>query len=411
MEAPIYTIVIRRLPLLALLFIMIVGISIVGLNFIPPQYQTTAKILIKGNSSEISRVDSDLATAISMVSVRNQLERLRSTSLFSSALRKIGLNSDPNSETFQSLYSRLQVKQMPSSTVLQIQMKGKSRETITQVTNTLIECLIEENQTIRKDDVQQIVDYLTGKIQEIQSELESAKYTNKNVATVPKASNKALYDTSRGLALNQIDYQTLQKGLPVTDWNRVSYLFSENSSFIKSYRQAISKPVVSLSVLMSDSKTNSNGIKKIQADIWREKVKTANQILKTIAQFQLKGPNWERLTYTTLRIIELKELQTNLKGKVVTTPGIVVNDKSVESLIEMEAVLIEKLTNLKMSEGLTDSEIEWVDRAITPDRPYFPTLPLNIVIGILAGLGVCILVIYCGLIVERSKGNINLSNS
>ena len=202
-----------------------------------------------------------------------------------------------------------------------------------------------------------------------------------------------------------MELNTIKRRLPVADWSRFSYLYSEHCVFIKSYKQAINKYVASLALLMANPKSNAAEIKKSQTEIWREKVKSSNQILNSLTQFQLKNADWERLTYTYLRIIEMKELQDKLKGVTTkTTPIVMVKNKELNSLAEMEEVLIKALTDLKVNEGLISCEIQWLDKAIVPDEPYFPTLTMSIIISILLSFCFCFLVAYGNFIWENYGG-------
>ncbi len=402
MEVSIYRVTKRLMPLLIILFIIVSVGGFFGLSALPPQYQSTARILVERQTQDIPMLDR--YQILSAVMVRNELERLKSVTLFSKAMERLGLDSRPYSKIFKDYHKKLQVKQLPSSTVIQVQAMTGSAQSAAELINVLIELLMEENRADRKLEIERTTKYIAEKIEEIRIAKQELAY-GRGSAPGRAVIQPALADVMKKLSLCETEFKAEQRKIPAQDWNRVANLFDENTVLIKNYRKAIDPPLTAWAGLTQNNQNNALNIKKLQSQIWREKVKTVNQLKNVINQIPLKNYTWDKMTFSYLRVLEMRALSEKLTGArpmTADTRVISMEEKKLDSLNKMETGLIEKLTDLQVSEGLTDLEITWMDKALPPDEPYFPRLELSIPISLAVALVFCVIVVCLAAAAEES---------
>ena len=399
------------------LFLTLFVISFIGIlllfNFVSPRYQTTARILIERKIFKLAQIEN--TAEISTILVRNELERLKSTTLFSQALSKVGLDPDPNRAAFSAYYSGLTVKQLPLSTILQIQMNGAEPKIITDLTNALVICLIEENKKLSAEEIQQTEDYLTSKLTELQTEKVGVQNELKslNQEQIRKVTPKTWNDIKKQIAVYEKDFATLKNKLSAHDWDEASFIYTTKNQCIIDFQNDIRRYENALVAELVNPEPDPGKINALQSSIWQEKVKTVALMQKQLNPLELGlGPEGEKLNFAYLRVVDLrmrqdllKNILENYKPKVVDPDVKAKLEERLSSLISMESELSQKLAALQINEGITDLEITWVDKAIEPNSPYFPTLLQRILISGLFGFGICMFFIYCCLLWESLQND------
>lgn len=350
---------------------VIVSLTCLAFLFLSsPVFRVKASILIQAKDMGIPQIDR--FTNFNNPEVSNIVQKLRSVSLLEKTLRKLNLNAGPESRLFLTVQRNLFVRQLPPSNTIEISLTHKNLHEATQIVNTLVETLMQDDLKERREQVQQA-------LQSIQNALIMVQTGQLQSKTPATTVNLNIIDNYLN-DINNDQYKTMQKlialkaNLSKIQLDTIDDVFSQAN--LTRYKQPLTLSEKKLVGLLLSGGWNHPNVKNQLKVIWREKSTLAG-ILKEQLNMRSDIPIMliEDISAYEVRRFDLqirKQELILLKNNTVTGSIQPIQqtqtrysglDQPYQSLRELEAELIKKQTVLQSLNDLTLAKIVWIDKA------------------------------------------------
>lgn len=351
--------------LIAGAFVIIFCICLGFLFFSKPVFRVKASILIQSKDLGVPQIDR--FTDFNNPEVSNIVQKLRSVNLLEKTLRKLNFNSAPDSQDFAKIQKNLFVRQLPPSNTIEISLTYSNISEATQIVNTLVETLMQDDLKERRDQIHQALESIQTGLISIQAEqlqpITPAQKTNKYlIDNYLKEINDDLYKTLQKLI-------SLKSNLSQNQTETIDDVFSQlNLQRLKHPLTISEKKLVGL--LLSDGWNHPN-VKAQLKYIWKEKTNIAGtlreqldmrvdipaRIIDDICAYEIRRLD---LQIRKQEFILLKQSTgiINIQQPHPSGPN-----QSYESLKELEIELIKKQAILQSLNDLTLAKIVWIDKA------------------------------------------------
>lgn len=362
--------------LIAGAFIIVFCICLGFLFFSTPVFRVKASILIQGKDLGVPQIDR--FTDFNNPEVSNIVQKLRSVSLLEKTLRKLNLNFAPDSQEFLTIQKNLFVRQLPPSNTIEITLTYSNINDATQIVNTLVETLMQDDLKERREQIQQA-------LESIQTALISVQTEQLQTGTPSRKSNQYLIDNY----LKEINgdlYKTVQKllvlksNLSKTQTDTIDDVFSPTN--LARFKQPLTISEKRMVSLLLTGGWNHPKVKMQMKYIWREKTKlaaTLKEQLNMRSDISLMAID-DICAYEIRRFdlqIRKQEFIILKQNSGISTATAMIQQprpsgagQPYESLKELETELVEKQTLLQSLNDLTLAKIVWIDKAFPVKSLY-----------------------------------------
>jgi DNA-binding transcriptional regulator GbsR (MarR family) len=332
-----------------------------------PVFRVKASILIQGKDIGVSQIDQ--FTDFNNPEVSNIVQKLRSVSLLEKTLRKLNFNPAPDSLEFLNVQKNLFVRQLPPSNTIEISLTYSNISDATQIVNTLVETLMQDDLKERREQIHQA-------LESIQTALISIQTEQLQSGTPAQKSNRYLIDNYLK-EINDDLYKTMQKllvlksNLSTTQTDTIDDVFSQTN--LARFKQPLTVSEKRLVGLLLSGGWNHPNVKAQLKYIWKEKTKLAATLkeqlnmrtdipLMTIDDICAYEIRRFDLQIRKQEFIVLKQ-NSGTSTATIQRPHPSGVEQPYESLKKLEIELIEKQTILQSLNDLTLAKIIWIDKA------------------------------------------------
>jgi capsular polysaccharide biosynthesis protein len=363
--------------IIAVVFITILSVFLGYLLLSTPSYQVRATILIQRNEFGVPQIDEFLV--FNNAEVSNVIQKLKSVYLLEKTLQKLNYNLSTTSEEFLRIKKNLSVRQIPGSNAIEISLRHPVLKEATQIVNTLVETLRQDDMMEHRSKIQQALISVQTALALVQNENPAAQVLQPNIKrsaidTYLKEINDDLYKTEQRLIVLQSDLSQNQMDI-------INETFTPRS--LERFKPGITIAEKKLAGYLLAGSWNSQNVQNQLKKIWKEKTKiTATlkeqldmrldipiRIIDDICAYQIRRFD---LQIRKQEFIQLKRTYTSSEAK----PSSAELNKPYESLRKIETDLIEKQTILQSLNDITLTKINWLDKAL----PVKPALRSNILL-------------------------------
>ena len=313
----------------------------------------------------------DQMTDFNNPEVSNIVQKLRSVSLLEKTLRKLNLDTAPDSQEFLTIQKNLFVRQLPPSNTIEITLThGKIRQAA-QIVNTLVETLMQDDLKERREQVQQALQSIQNALITVQTEqLQSKSPAQKNNLT---AIDNYLTE------INDDQYKTMQKlitlktNLSKIQNDTIDDVFSQAN--LARHKQPLTVSEKKLVSLLLSGGWNHPSVKNQLKVIWKEKSTLANilkeqlnmrsdipiMLIEDICAYEIRRFDLQ-LRKQELILLKQSSVTSNIQP-IQLQPRYTGLDQPYQSLRELEVELIKKQTILQSLNDMTLAKIVWIDKA------------------------------------------------
>ncbi|MFZ0213380.1 MAG: polysaccharide biosynthesis tyrosine autokinase [Candidatus Acidiferrales bacterium] len=306
-------------------------------------------------------------------------------------------NTGPSGQTppiLGAFLSRLSVKRVPDSRLIEVQFAAEDPQLAAKVVNTHLQTYKEENFKSRYDSTMQASDFLSSELEDLRLKMEKSENAevnyerdnqiwmvdaNQNTTTQKLADlSRALTEAQTQLAQKEASYQLAHSpnadSLPAVQTSAaVQNLIKQKSTLDGQYAEAVSQfgpqyPKVQQLKAQEDDLTNQLSVAK-------------QAIIRQIDDDYQETQAREVLLQRDLNRQET--LADNMAQKLVQYNLL---KRDADSNKELYDGLLQKLKEAGISAGLRSSNIRIVDPALVPSAPARPQKARNILLALLVGI-------------------------
>lgn len=365
-----YSVSSSQKAIIVTIFAVVFFICLIQLVFSKPMYQVKASILIQKNDLGVAQIDEFLD--FNNPEVSNIVQKLKSVTLLQKTLRQLNYNFPSDSEAFLRIAKNLSVRQVPPSNVIEISLKHRALDEAGQIVNTLVETLMQEDLTERRQKINQALISVQTALTLVHNEgitppASQGKTGRNSIDVFLKEVNEDLYKTEQKLIL-------LQSNLSSTQIATIRDIFDPPN--LDRYKAILIPAEQKLMGYLLNGGWNNRNAQNQLKSLWKEKTRIAAAFKE---QFSLRSdiPVWlmDEICAYQIRRFDLKirkqefiTLKRNTAGGGKPPLPSVKLDKPYESLKELETELIEKQTILQSLTNFTLTKINWIDKAY-PAKP------------------------------------------
>jgi len=393
-----------------------------------PVYEATARVEIGRESTSILPFQ-DLASYDAYLDIENYIETqvkiLQSETLASQTIRSLNLASQPDfggqpgkaidvpipdsrgsieqSPTVSAFLSRLSVKRVPSSRLLDVKFESTDPQLAARVVNTHLVNYIEQNFRGRYETATQASKWLAGQLDELKIKVERAEdkrlaYERRNqIWTIDEKQNittQKLADLNKELTTAQADRMKREADYQLSLAGNIDAIPAVRDSFTI---QDLSRKRSEASAQYSDA-LNQYGPNFPKVVRLQERLKELDQLLAREKTTIVKGLESEyrmaeqRETLIS-QALDKQKAEANQLAENLVQYNIL--KREAEANKQLYEGLLQKLKEAGISAGLRSSNIRVVDPALVPTSPSRPQKTRNILlaflIGLLGGVGLALL--------------------
>jgi polysaccharide biosynthesis transport protein len=313
-----------------------------------------------------------------------------------------GRSGAPRPAILGAFLSRLNVKRVPNSRLIQVSFEAQDPQLAALVVNTHMKNFIEENFRSKYDATTQASDWLSAELEELRMKVEKSEndrlaYERENqiwqidekqdITTQKLASlSNAVTSAQTDLATKQALYQMATSGdvdaLPVIrDNSIVQELVRRKSDLAQQYAEALSQygpnfpKVQRLAEQQKEVEDNLAKARKLAVESVKEDYETSRDHVAILEQ-----------------ALDRQKVEANAMAEKLVNYHILEHDA--EANKELYDGLLQKLKEADIAAGLRSSNIRIVDPALTPTTPAGPQRARNIslafVVGLIGGIGLAV---------------------
>ena len=410
-----YLIVLRKHQWMILTFLLTVVTIVTIASFkMKPVYVASARVEVdRENPNALPFQDSNSFDMYMDLEnyIETQIEILKSETLAMKTVRSMDLaryaefggnpneliNTGPNQKEppiLGAFLSRLSVKRVPNSRLLEVQFEAENPQLAAQVVNDHLQNYIEENFKSRYDATTQASNFLSSELEELRIKMEKSEdarvaYERQNQIWMVDSSqntttqkledmSKALTEVETELSKREATYELAHS--PDADSldaiqgaTEIQELVKKKSDLEQGYTEALNQTGPSYPKVQEIAAQ----IKDIDAQLGERKKAIISQIDSDFHESQTRAALLER------DLNRQESLANNLAEKLVQY-NILKHDA--ESNKDLYDGLLQKLKEAGISAGLRTSNIRVVDPALVPSAPTRPQKARNILLAFLVGI-------------------------
>jgi len=300
-----------------------------------------------------------------------------------------------NERLYQLFLTRLAIKPILKSRLVDLEISGYNPRIITKITNTLASRYIEQNLENRLYASEDAAIWLDERLKGLQVKVET--------------SERALQSYSRQIGIVSIEDKRKSLDQQLDELNsdvikakskriklQTLYKNTQDPKFAKSLPQIIENRLIQT---LHEKLANLNDVQSKLGEKYGIKHPRMLQISSQIAKIQemidieVKKIHESIYTQYQLALIDERSLIEALETQ--QEEASFVNEKSIgygvlkreaDSNRQMYDILLKRLKETDMSQGLRTNNIRVIDKAVPPLEPYKPKKKLNLLLGVVLGL-------------------------
>jgi len=319
----------------------------------------------------------------------------------------------PKLPTYNQFIGNITVRPVKDTEILGVKVKGESPEKTKEVTDTLVETFIERMIFLTRSEQKTVREFIGNRLTEARSELDKAetaleKYKSAQKILAPEEETKAILDRlaviDKLAAENKVALSAAQAKL-----NTVEQQLSEekagfiaDSPLIQQYKAKLADLEVQLVGLLQKYTENHPQVQEVKASIEEARTNLDLEAARIVnAEAPSTNPVHQELLKTKI-IAEseiaaraaqsgaIQEVLVQGEAELTKLPAKeqgfakVMRDVSVAQ--EIFTMLAKRHEEARISEVMTPTNIQIIDKATLPDKPIAPKVKLNTMIGLILGL-------------------------
>jgi len=406
----------RRWLVLVSLGLVLVLVTAVSL-LLPKRYDASARILLDlegtddlGLEQVVMPIGLDLNTKL-----ETQIRIVQSDTIANSVMKQLGLQHNrgfagkfavPSRQDFDGLdlethaklsktfHKSLNVQLIPKTQIVEVHFRSRDPQLAAQVANAVANTYIEHNFQTKYKATLQTSDWLTKQLDDLKRHAESAQET---LTTYQKKTGILGTDETHNIILDKLE--ELNKELSAAEGDRIvkeakyriamtenpeligniapesvlGALYKERAEIRSEYAQLAAKYGSSYPrVVQLQSELN-----ELDASISQEVTKVGETV-RAEYQASLKSEQMLQATFDKQKGEAYKLNEDAIQYAILR--------RDVESSRDLYEGLLKKLKEAGILAGLKSSNINIVDQASVPVEPVEPNIPLNMALGLMAGL-------------------------
>lgn len=416
----------------ALILVLLVAAAVSAYFFskaMPPVYQATTTILIKGPSS-MQNPFSEAFGIASNPDIQNYVEILKSRTVIQKASDKLGLNLKPGTLEFDKLRSAVSVQAVQGTDVVRVSVESTDPAQARDVANAIVDAFSELTQQSNREEVSGAADFISTQLPTVEADLraaESALQRFKETEKVysPSDEVKAQLDQLTNLETSRAEAKvSLEETRQRLEHTR-RQLANEQQTVVSQTTITKNPLIQALQGKLSDLETQLAGAEEkytekhptvlaLKAQIADVKEQMSQEVAKIIsAETKTINPIYQGLLQEVVTLqTEVLALETryNTLGRLVADIDATFKSLPAKELelarLERNAkvtegiyvMLKQKYEEMRITEAMKTSDTRVIDRAITPTTPVKPKTRLNVAIaaflGLFVGIGLAFLLEY-----------------
>ncbi|TLD41474.1 MAG: Tyrosine-protein kinase EpsD [Candidatus Jettenia ecosi] len=426
----------KRMWMVIIFFVVIVAIVTIKTFKTTPVYQATARVVLEQNKLNVGFqqvISESQFTPLDFYT--NQCEIIKSRSIAKKVIDTLNLKNDPvfnppekdeypesagnrtqdpSAETqfINRFLSPLKVSLMRNSGVVSISYDGHNPQLITRIANMIVKTYIEQDWEKRYNVAKDALDWLNKQLKDVKIALEESeaalqRYKRENdLISVEAVGSENLTSEKQNVVLQKLMELNTAVTYARTERIKLEVLYNKLKDFKSiQYKDDIiqSIPAVVQSPLIQNLKADyarvendfslysqRYGMKhpkiaglKAELDTMRDNImKEVEQICDSIATEYEVAINRET---TLVTILEQQKNEVFALGDKAIQYGVL--KREADTNRQMYETLLTRMKETNLTEDLKTSNIKVLDHAEVPIKPIKPKKALNILLGIIAGLG------------------------
>ena len=412
----------RKLILNTFLFFVITAIIISFL--ISPTYEAETALRVKQPKGLANSLLGDLPmgnpTGTKQL-MSTYAEMLKSRTVIQEVIDKTQADKE-EPPTYEAMLQRITTQPVKDTEILDIKVLAKSQEEAQTVANTLVQVFLDRLTELVRSEQSRVREFIGGRMKESKQELEQAenilqKYKYEQKIVSPSDESKAMVDKLAVIdkldADNKIALASAQATVNSTNQQLRQQKpgFIADSPLIQQYKGKLAELEVQL---VSESQNYTNKHPKVvalQAAIAETKAKLNEEITRVVnAEAPSMNPIHQGLLQTqlqaeaeiavdTARKQAIDKIMAEGEQQIVKLPakeqGLVKVMRDANVAQEIYIMLAKRYEEARISEVMEPTDVQIIDKAITPEKPIKPKKLLNTVIaailGIFVGIGLAFL--------------------
>ncbi len=375
------------------------------INKIPPIYGVKGSIKLEKRGRTIESLD--LLKEETGALIGNTVQKLKSNTLLHEALLRLNYNYLINSPEFIKIKEKMSIRSLSPGSVIEINFSHRHPEQAAEIVNTMFQVLMDQNIMERETEVKGTKEYINLRLNEIREKklklLEENGEVIKTLGTsqIEEKRKKYIKELDNDLTYTNKKINGFYLSLHKYEVDAVKKILTPNNWLLKTKRKKFEELEQELVFGLINGSWDTPQVKEFMKKIWREKVNTVDT-MKRIYGKQIPGPEniIKNIFVYYVKLYDLQIRRELLAEFTQDSPPVdLLREKQIayESLLTLENRFINKLSELEGVGELPFTEISWVDQAIPPHKPCFPTKKATIGLSILAVLCFCFISINIGL--------------
>jgi hypothetical protein len=404
-EKSVSKVIYEQIYFLVFFSFIIFFLSFFLIKHISPTYGVKGSIKLEKRGRTIESLD--LLKEETGALIGNTVQKLKSNTLLNEALLRLNYNYPINSPEFIKLKEKMRIRSLSPGSVIEISFSHQYPEQAAELVNTMFQVLMDQNIMERETEVKGSKEYIILRLNEIREKklklLEENGEVIKTLGTsqIEEKRNKYLKELGNDLNYTNKKINGFYLSLHKYEVDEIKKILTPNNWLLKTKRSKFDELEQELVFGLMNGSWNTPQVKELMKKIWREKVNTVD-IMKRVYGKQIPGPE-NIIGNIFVYYVKLYDLQIRqellVKFTQDTPPVDLLREKQIayESLLTLENRFINKLSELEGVGELPFTEISWVDQAVPPHEPCFPTKKSTIGLSLLAVLCFCFISVNIGL--------------
>jgi polysaccharide biosynthesis transport protein len=401
-----------------LLLIALAGVLVAGLVSLiqPRMYRSVASLEIQGvneNFLNLHDVDPAAAPGASSVEpyVKTQAEFLQQDAVIQQAVQKLKLNQRPeyrpstgfwgrlshaspaNTEQYatEAVKKNLKIEPSSDSQIVRIDFDARDPKVAADFVNTLAQTVIDQSVEGRRRAAQQIYEWLRPRIQDVKNKLDNSEakldaYTRNSGLILTEGQDNLAADKLRTMQdeLSRAQADRIAKQAQLDSAGNGTADGPAENSTIRDYEVKLTDLRRQLADVSSILQPQSYKVLRLQAQIAQleSAVQKETHRLRRAAQNDFLAAQ-RRERALTAACARQAAVVSSFTSKMTQYNSL---KHDVDSNRQFYDAMLQKVNEAGIASAVRESNIRLVAPAEPPLRPYKPNLPLNLSIGLFAGL-------------------------
>ncbi len=382
--------------------------------FITPVYETSAKILMRGE--KLNPKDDFPSYDTGWQFANTQAEIIKSKSVINKAMEKIDFTEkalrgmDSNSLKLNKLKKSLELTMIENTNVLELNIAQENPVFASKLINAIAQTYIENRASMKNKTVDQIIASLQTEIQSAKKDFIDVENELSEIATqehmimfsgtdmvldLQKYADLDMHLISVNADIEMVDVQinAIQQSIKQQEHaEELNLKFIANSDIINNLKSQIRLADLKLELLMSEFNTNhpdviaaKSAIEILKSDISKE----AGRIIKAEVE-SLETEKKSLISKKDVLLAAYKKQTDRLDKVIKNQPKLAMLNRDIEMKRAVYSDLMAKMQELRVLKQRTSllPDAEIIEFADTPEHPASPSLIKNLLLGLIVGLTV-----------------------